>query len=565
MKNFENFMWIDGNITLEGPEMDEAVNDFINLIKKHAGIVRWHRRHTDHLRLILINLYLVNDLDPTRYIAFSRDPIKYTQYNETARRYRFMNLRYEAMKHVIDTFKDPEFGFIEQEIGFQNPGTGNRKTSKMRATEKLIILLRDTYKIPIHNAKRPPDLDVIVMRNKKYINVKQEDGTLEKVKKKYDVEYTDTSDTRRMRANLKRINSLIEKHFIGLALPDRNLEKMTLEMISKGQREKGKVRNIDFTQTTNRRVFNNGKWDQGGRFYSGWWQEVPSDYRKHIRIDNFSTVEIDFSGLHFALLYLEEGLSVPKDDAYELNFINDKVNQYVNGLTVADLQVVIDEHIEENPIEAGDIAGSPLKGEVLRIYNKAARLYLKKAANIALNAEDQKSAISAINLQCRIERKKAPFLKSVPTKDLIQRLKDKHSLLGDIFYTGRGVFLQNVDSHIAERVQLILADKDIPVLCVHDSFIVSRLHEKDLFDAMKTATTERYGEHLKSKTSETALGEIWRTGLEDDFRYPVNLEAHDHTAPEKYKEYYKRMHQFEQRTGKDVMALWEKTRQRVIA
>jgi hypothetical protein len=58
-----------------------------------------------------------------------------------------------------------------------------------------------------------------------------------------------------------------------------------------------------------RRVFNNSKWDQGGRFYGGWWQRCPKDYRKKIKMDGVMTAEVDFSGLHIVLLYAQEGIN----------------------------------------------------------------------------------------------------------------------------------------------------------------------------------------------------------------------------------------------------------------
>ena len=32
---------------------------------------------------------------------------------------------------------------------------------------------------------------------------------------------------------------------------------------------------IDVTQKRLRRIFNNGSFQQGGRFYGGWWQNIP--------------------------------------------------------------------------------------------------------------------------------------------------------------------------------------------------------------------------------------------------------------------------------------------------
>src|SRR5690606_32939140 len=66
------------------------------------------------------------------------------------------------------------------------------------------------------------------------------------------------------------------------------------------------------------RVFNNGAFDHGGRFYGGWWQQVPSRYRKLITINGFPTAELDYSNMQIAMLYAREGLPLAAD-AYTLD------------------------------------------------------------------------------------------------------------------------------------------------------------------------------------------------------------------------------------------------------
>jgi hypothetical protein len=54
-------------------------------------------------------------------------------------------------------------------------------------------------------------------------------------------------------------------------------------------------------------VFNNGSFNEGGRFYGGWWQNFPSDYRQFITINGHTTWEYDYSSLHPAMLDLRFG------------------------------------------------------------------------------------------------------------------------------------------------------------------------------------------------------------------------------------------------------------------
>ena len=50
-----------------------------------------------------------------------------------------------------------------------------------------------------------------------------------------------------------------------------------------------------------------------GRFYGGWWQRLGSETRAHINIDDEPTVEVDFVGLHIAILYAEAGKKLDFD------------------------------------------------------------------------------------------------------------------------------------------------------------------------------------------------------------------------------------------------------------
>ena len=60
---------------------------------------------------------------------------------------------------------------------------------------------------------------------------------------------------------------------------------------------------IDLTKKMLYRIFSNNDFGQGGRFYRGWWQNVPSEYRQFITIDSKRTQEYDFSQLGPNMIY----------------------------------------------------------------------------------------------------------------------------------------------------------------------------------------------------------------------------------------------------------------------
>jgi hypothetical protein len=116
---------------------------------------------------------------------------------------------------------------------------------------------------------------------------------------KNDISFTDNTNTLQMEEDLRLINKNLERHAILLYVPDTELLKIR-RIMKKKDPKKGTV---DFTRKFVRRIFNNGSFEQGGRFYGGFWQNIPREYRKFIRINYKEIVELDYSGLHINMLY----------------------------------------------------------------------------------------------------------------------------------------------------------------------------------------------------------------------------------------------------------------------
>src|SRR5665213_2823864 len=100
-----------------------------------------------------------------------------------------------------------------------------------------------------------------------------------------------------------------KKHHIDLLLPDAEIEELyekedpeaEMEAFQNDERDRPKF--VEFERVRLYRVFNNGSFKEGGRFYGGWWQGIPSRYRQYITIDGHTTWEYDYSYLHPAMLY----------------------------------------------------------------------------------------------------------------------------------------------------------------------------------------------------------------------------------------------------------------------
>lgn len=93
------------------------------------------------------------------------------------------------------------------------------------------------------------------------------------------LDYEETAETERMRKNLTEYNLFLAKTSISLAPGQEDMPR------------------IDLTRKRLHRVFGNSSFDQGGRFFGGWWQEIPKKLRKRILINGKPTIEVDYSGL----------------------------------------------------------------------------------------------------------------------------------------------------------------------------------------------------------------------------------------------------------------------------
>ena len=222
-------------------------------------------------------------------------------YADSGSRYRPRHLSYRMVRNVTDFLEAAGYLELPSGKGAWHPEAVRRRTTRFRATRRLIDRCQDCdinrYMIvPFRNP------EVIILRAKK--KRKQSQGDT--------IDYVDTPFTRTARRNLERINDFISGHHINLDLTDDREEALMLRLRG---RDDGY---LDFTKTRLVRIFNNGSFQEGGRFYGGWWQGIPGDYRTFITIDGKRTTQLDYSGMHFSIMYAQLGLDTPMEDPYAL-------------------------------------------------------------------------------------------------------------------------------------------------------------------------------------------------------------------------------------------------------
>lgn len=191
---------------------------------------------------------------------------------------------------------------------------------------------------------------------------------------------------------------------------------------------------------------------RGYRHYQG----IPSLERKEITINGDSTVELDFSGLHPNLLYADVGIQNEKDP-----------------------YSIIDERSE-------------------------VRLFLKIILLCMINSNDYNDAQRGANNWLLKHREILIQLKAIGITragPLMAKFIQEHKLIAHYLCSGNhtGMKLMNKDSKIALDVIIHFGKKGIPILSIHDSFIVQIQYRDELYEVMKNTYLKHTGFNIKVK------------------------------------------------------------------
>lgn len=350
------------------------------------------------------------------YIAWCDDPALNISFYRASNAYR-AGSRYNSLfiskitPKVVDTLI--EAGLVGQGTGFfdRREGGSSRK-SRIWPTETLIRLFQDARFGP---------LDIGEHEGRENIILRDVDGNA--------IEYEDASETVAMREALGRYNDLLSTTFIDIPFFESN----RIDTDEDGHPLQSNVVISQADKFTSR-VFNRGSFEFGGRHYGGWWQRCPSSIRSLIYINDVPTTEVDFSGHHLSLLYAQEGINYWHEvgtDPYQL-----AAPSYLSHLEPA-----------------------------------AVRKFYKDLSLIAINARDEVTCCAAF-------REKMPTgseLKRLTNDQLgeaLELFREHHPTIASHMASDAGIRLMRIDSDITSFIIDYLTRQEIPVLTIHDSYIV---------------------------------------------------------------------------------------------
>jgi len=451
------------NLTID----TERHGDVLEAIFKKATLsTKKEGDKRDALACILANLIIS---------FWSDEPVRYSRGKgnyRIPRRYGKAWFTYTNIVRTIDRLN--ELGLIEQRKGFWNGNGGRSFLARIRPTQRLAELVSHC------SVNNKPIQELIHLKDAK----------------KRLIDYEDTALTSSMRERLVRYNELVGSTQMSLVIPtgaalEEKSQKILKEnypwtstiienLVSEESSNQGLWVYQDtliqgrvllspssllyhhYTSTTIQehyhhylgkisseaaiyplehlqtyRVFNRGDFTSGGRFYNRGllsYMGLPKELRKFISIDGEPVVELDYSGLHLRMAHHLKGRNY-REDPYE----------FCDG-------------------------------------DKVLRKAYKLAALILLNSGSRDSAVKAIR-KAYIEEH-IPLLRDQEINHLIDRLIREHAFIEEFFLSDIGISFQAIDSQIMDGILAHFTRKDIPVLPIHDSCVIARKHENELWEVM---------------------------------------------------------------------------------
>ena len=452
-KNIEHSRLLNVHRHSNYPEVNEFVDAFWaqhfgSYFPEESSGRKAKARPKAQFKVLFLDLYVAWLEDPDMCISIGRAEANF----KVGSRYNNLHISKKLIE-ILDALL--EQGFIEQKIGTE----GSKKVTRIWPLDPLIAYFRTAafseFHIDVHK-----DKECIVLKDK----VIATDTDEKEIESSVELEYKDEDvpfDINTARELLKSYNSLLRLTQVDIASKDSPL--VTSEHFNrKSKRYETRRVSLRHDNKFVRRIFYRGDWSLGGRYHGGWWQQVPSELRKDILINDQHTVEVDYSGFHVSIAYGLEGLQ-PPEDPYTLKTLVEPLNP------------------------------------------KQQRQDVKLLVLTAINAKDRKSAYSAFRDEKNREQRRLPKDQKISytnnmLEQLLNQFLEENKPIEHYLCADKGVELMAIDGRITTRIIEHFTRKKIPVLTVHDSYVIQSQYERELMDQMVYATRAEIGEfHFKKK------------------------------------------------------------------
>jgi len=365
--------------------------------------------------------------------------------------YRFIKSAYDGLKKL------GLIAVVWKGYQSENDFVSASFCTRIKASDRLMDSL-SFLNISTEDIKYPTEEKGVVLREAVKVSKKRGRGC-KTVKR--DIKYPKTTAIKKMNGDIQELNALYEVNHIDVELKDDEFNALQKELC-----QEGKIYTcVDLDDKSVRRIFNED-FKHGGRFYGAWWMQIGSKWRRYIKINGNSTVEMDYRSLHPTLLYKRVNRPMPR-----------------------------------NPYDIG--------------FDEKFHAYMKPLFNALLNAKEGQR----IGQPYKKSSKKTPYSvdqMGMKWKDLTEAVMNFHHPIKRYFRTGIGLELQNLDAKIANFILMKFTEERIVCLSIHDSFIVESQHAEKLKALMEEATLKFAGTKIGIKITE---GYSNRQNIRDIIRY----------------------------------------------
>jgi len=416
----------DPNLQFAKRGQSDAVREWLRpLIDKQMQRERGVRDRDDFfygliLRLIVANALKASVRRTSRSVHYSRRQATYA----TGSPYMPRWIGFKMLRRTIDLLG--ELGFLTVTRG--TVGTiGVRRQSTFEATESLIAGLSERGIAPDHVERQTGAFVTVVLKD------------ANKHRQFYDPH---TAEVAPMIKAGRAYNRFLKAQTIELQLTDDEWRQFWEDIAANRE----KYAEPDFNAVELYRVFSNSSWNQCGRFFGGWWQVIPSEWRDKIILNGEPTVELDYSGFGTRAAY--HHLRLPyTDDPYDIPAIK----------IAAQWQAMEWEPVRDS---------------------------IKTMSSVLLNAspEDRVNGITGLTLP-----------KGITKKAAFAAIEAHHSPIAGLYRKGWGLELMRNESDICARILAEGMEVGVPVLPIHDSYRVPSSNEAWLRAVMEQRYRRSFG------------------------------------------------------------------------
>ncbi len=274
----------------------EAIKN-VTLYEEYRGLRKRKRKKHDEQTFELTIEAILCDLMNHR-LCQRDNAIYVTRSNRVlGRRSRYRPRVYgKTFPDILDKLAKPELSWIDQEIGDDDWSAPAKRTT-IQPGSRLIERMLDAG-ITLQDIGYSNGADPVVLKREKEDH--WDEGGV--------VEYQDTEDTRRYRAEMREINEWlrnVDLDYAGNLLstaPSPNTDERSL-----------------------RRNFTQGSFNKGGRLFGGFWQGMSkTDRFENLFIDSESIAELDYGQMGPRQLYGLKGVVPTSEDLYDIPGFEDQ-------------------------------------------------------------------------------------------------------------------------------------------------------------------------------------------------------------------------------------------------